>query len=185
MVEDERLNEFLKMPEYRWVVEELLPAYYALDRMGSRCGDGYLFLPTSVDNLLRNLKTKRSEQELNEIIQLFPEYIERGPVEATYSTYSSKYELGKGKLRVPDTIIDQIKIKGLLLRVAKEQWEKQSQRRESEAEFTINTILGLLVLKCLSHIAEPLNDIGYVKLDLMRVSKGGHSVSACHWQPLV
>jgi len=132
------LKELLALPEYRWVKEDLLPAYYVLSKMGFGLGNGYQFLPTSEENLLLNLKTKRSLSELREVEQIFANWVGREREEAVYDTGNKVYPHKHHSGNANEIRID---ISGPLLNIGKEEFERRKQNLKSD--FEIKTIYDL------------------------------------------
>ena len=120
------LKELLALPEYRWVKEDLLPAYYVLSKMGFGLGNGYQFLPTSEENLLLNLKAKIALSELREVEQIFANWVGREREEAGYNTGTKGYsghDYGHNKHHSGNAHEIRITITGPLLDIGKEQFK--------------------------------------------------------------
>jgi len=143
---ENELEELLAPPEYRWIKEDLLPTYYALSKMGFGLNDGYLFLPTSEENLLMNLRDKRALSELREVEQVFANWIDRERIEAVYekqtvkSYYHNKHHSG-------DAPEMRITIAGPLLNIGRAQFK--NIKKDLKFDFEIKTIYDLFFFKYL------------------------------------
>lgn len=144
------LKELLALPEYRWVKEDLLPAYYVLSKMGFGLGNGYQFLPTSEENLLLNLKAKIALSELREVEQIFANWVGREREEAGYNTGTKGYsghDYGHNKHHSGNAHEIRITITGPLLDIGKEQFKMI--KRDLKFDFEIKTIYDLFFFKYL------------------------------------
>ena len=158
---ENELKELLALPEYGWVKEDLLPTYYVLSKMGFGLNDGYLFLPTSEENLLMNLRDKRALSELREVEQVFANWIDRERIEAVYEkqTVKSYYHKKHHRGDAPEM---RITIAGPLLNIGRAQFK--NIKKDFKFDFEIKTIYDLFFFKYLlsnTNIPE-LNDTGFL-----------------------
>lgn len=167
MGKDDNFSELLALPEYSWVKEDLLPAYYVLSKMKSGIGNGYLFLPTSEENLLITLR-KRALSELREVEQIFAAWIGRERVAAVYQPSFSSRVYSHGH-HSGDAHEIRINITSPLLNIGKEQFKLF--KRDLGFDFEIETIYDLFFFKYLlsnTNVSE-LKDTGF----FMVVTKDG------------
>jgi len=159
----EELNELLSFPEYKWVIEDFLPTYYALSNMGFELGNGYQFLPTSEENILENLNVPRTVDQLKEIEQVFADWIDINKVEAKYSTGNHEYP-HRHNNRVKTYDIEII-LKRELLGIAQNQFEKKV-RQDMDIDFKISNILELLLYNYILSRKRiyPLEEIEFLKI---------------------
>ena len=176
---ENELEELLALPEYSWVKEDLLPAYYVLSKMEPGTGNGYLFLPTSEENLLINLKAKRSLSELREVEQVFADWIVREQIKAGYSTGRTGCSLDRYR-GVDDAHKFKIKITGPLLNIGKEQFGMI--KNDFKSDFEIKTIYDLFFFKyLLSNVnVKALEDTGLLSVITKDKMWKSWSESAAH-----
>ncbi|MGB2728446.1 MAG: hypothetical protein WBD09_08205 [Halobacteriota archaeon] len=176
---ENELKELLTLPEYSWVKEDLLPTYYVLSKMGFGIGNGYQFLPTSEENLLINLMTKRALSELREFEQIFAGWIDRERVPAVYqpSPRSNVYTHGHHSVDAHEI---RINITGPLLNIGKEQFKMI--KMDLGFDFEIKTIYDLFFFKyLLSNVnVKALEDTGLLSIITKDEMWESWSESAAH-----
>jgi len=174
--EIEELVKNLAIPDYKWVNEELLPAYYVLSKMKpelkyiKRNANRLLlqFLPRSEENLLINLNSEREINDLKEVKQIIADWIIVENIEAIYITPGGNpapHKHRHSEEGSEKSFETEITIKAPLLKIAEEEFKKRV-KTEQEFIFKIDTIFDLIFLKyIISNVTiETLKDTGFSKI---------------------